>query len=45
MELRKKESEERAKQQELQLELLRKQSKQQMQISQALMVMIQKLAK
>lgn len=43
MEIRKKEQEAMSKQQELQIELLREQSEQQMQISQALIAMIQNL--
>ena len=45
LELQKKEQEARARQQELQIELLRKQAEQQVQISQALMNMMQTLAR
>ena len=45
LELPRKEQEARARQQELQIELLRKQQEQQVQISQALMTMMQNLVK
>lgn len=45
IELQRKEQEVRARQQELQIELLRKQTEQQVQISQALMTMMQNLVK
>lgn len=45
LELQRKEQEARARQQELQIELLRKQQEQQVQISQALMTMMQNLVK
>ena len=45
LELQRKEQESRARQQELQIELLRKQAEQQVQISQALMTMMQNLVK
>ena len=45
LELQRKEQEARARQQELQIELLRKQQEQQVQISQALMTMMENLVK
>ena len=45
LELQRKEQEARARQQELRIELLRKQTEQQVQISQALMTMMQSLVK
>ncbi|CAH3154423.1 unnamed protein product [Porites lobata] len=45
LELQRKEQEVRARQQELQIELLRKQTEQQVQISQALMTMMQNMVK
>ena len=45
LELQRKEQEARSRQQEVQLELLRKQAEQQVQISQALMTMMQNLVK